>query len=76
MKIVKEGKLWEEEFVCTGKGGGRLGCKAVLLVSEEDLYIIKNDDESYSLFSCPCCGAENCITVPYGVRHLGKRPEK
>lgn len=42
MKVVKVGreqKGWAKEFVCTGSGNGGGGCRARLLVSEEDLHL-------------------------------------
>lgn len=82
MKVIKEGVkyVWSKKFSCTGKGTDSKGCGAVLLVSETDLYHLYHEhwdgDETYSVFTCPCCGVETCVTVPDSVKHLGKRPKR
>ena len=69
MKQIKKGreqKGWSKEYACTGKGNGGGGCGAVLLVSENDLYMTSRSDysgdtEYFVTFKCPCCGVETDI---------------
>ena len=63
MKVLQEGNPngWEIEQECTGKGNGDGGCKARLLVSEDDIYITTHTDytgdtDYFYTFTCPCCG--------------------
>lgn len=69
MKIIKKGreqKGWSKEHTCTGKGNGGGGCGALLLVSENDLYMTSRSDytgdtDYFTTFKCPCCGVETDI---------------
>ena len=69
MKVLEEGNPngWEIEQVCTGKGNGDGGCKARLLVAEDDIYITTSSDYSgegktqHYTFECPCCNAQTDI---------------
>ena len=76
MEIIKKGinqKGWSKKFKCTGARNGGGGCKAILLVSEHDLYTTyepggycENGDECIT-FKCSCCGVESDVRVPSSV---------
>ena len=65
MKVLQEGNAnWEVELFCTAKGHGETGCKAKLLVSENDFFIktysdlqmeILQKEHMYAAFECPIC---------------------
>jgi hypothetical protein len=63
MKIIKKGRAqkgWSKEFKCTG------GCGATLLVEESDLYH-DGSTETYTTFTCACCGVATDVYVPSSV---------
>lgn len=76
MKVIKKGRAqkgWSEEFTCTGAGNGKGGCGAKLLVSEGDLYhtyhhCYDGSSDTYTTFSCPCCGVKTDVKVPSSVK--------
>lgn len=63
MKVIKKGrpqKGWAKQITCTGKGNGRGGCGAVLLIEESDLFRTgkhsRDESEYYATFKCSECG--------------------
>ncbi len=84
MKVIKKGRPyapWSKQFTCTGSGNNSVGCGAVLLVSEEDLYQTSSSSydgstDYYTTFCCPCCGAETDVKLPSEVKLLGKQPSE
>lgn len=69
MKLIKKGRPqrgWAKQITCTGKGHGRGGCCAALLVEESDLFRIETpiwDDNAKCedlnvqvAFQCSECG--------------------
>lgn len=77
MKVLQEGNPngWEIEQECTGAGNGDGGCKARLLVSEDDIYITTHTDysgetEYFYTFKCPCCKVETDIPEKNIVRRV------
>ena len=68
MKVLQEGNPndWEIEQVCTGSGNGDGGCKARLLVAEDDIFVTtrtyyNSETEYFYTFECPCCGVKTDI---------------
>ena len=49
MKILEKGPGWNLKLRCTGKGNGNGGCESLLLVEENDIYVLT--DEIYSELS-------------------------
>lgn len=84
MEVLSKGnpaKPWSKKFKCTGSGNNIIGCGALLLVSQGDLYQTAHhsydgSSDYYTTFMCPCCGAETDVKVPYDVQLLGKQPSK
>lgn len=84
MKVIKKGrkqKGWSKRFKCTGRGNGRGGCGAMLLVEEGDLYRTYSSHydgshEVYITFSCPCCGVETDVEadIPSRIHILERKP--
>ncbi|MEI8223877.1 MAG: hypothetical protein WCG20_02000 [bacterium] len=79
MKVIQEGGAAGKEFTCTGSGNGDLGCGAVLLVSQMDLYQTRHEcydgsTDYYTTFCCPCCGAETDVKLSSSIRIYGTRP--
>lgn len=65
MKVIKKGrqqKGWAKQITCTGKGNGRGGCGAVLLIEEPDLFQTSKHSygdtypEYFVTFKCSECG--------------------
>ncbi len=83
-KVLKPGRVqrgWSREFVCTGDGNGGGGCKAVLLISEYDIYetasFALGEGEYYNTFCCPQCGVETDIPPRYFQGEpKGKKPTR
>lgn len=81
MKVIRKGrdqKGWAQEFICTGRGNGKGGCGAILLVEEDDMYIttrycgIDDSTDHYNTFKCCDCGVETDLPnaeVPSRVRN-------
>lgn len=76
MEVIEKGrkqKGWTKKYTCTGKGNGKGGCGAKLLVSASDLYhtyqhSYDGSSEMYTTFSCPLCGVETDIeNTPCGI---------
>ena len=75
MKIIKKGRAqkgWSKEFKCTGNGNGGGGCGATLLVEEGDRYHTYSSHydgstETYTTFTCACCGVATDVNVPSSV---------
>lgn len=81
-KVIKSGRIqrgWSKKFKCTGIGNGGGGCRAILLVSEYDIYetvsCSMGETERHKTFCCPQCGVETDI-VDYSVVPKGKQPSK
>ena len=63
MKVLKKGtpqKGWAKEFSCTGNGNGGGGCKAKLLVEQDDVFKTYShhydgSSETYNTFKCSEC---------------------
>ena len=77
MKVLQEGNPngWEIEQECTGKGNGDGGCKAKLLVNEDDIFVTTHTDldgetDFYYTFQCPCCGVYTDIPTEAVVRRV------
>lgn len=71
MKVLKKGrkqKGYSKERTCTGSGNGGGGCRAKLLVEEDDLYqtssSCRDETEYYVTFRCPECYVETDISSP------------
>jgi hypothetical protein len=73
MRVLKPGDLeqtrWSQECSCTGKGNGRPGCGALLLVEQGDLFKTtsqaRDETTTYITFSCPECGTlTDIVGVP------------
>ncbi len=78
MKVIKKGKQvnWEQEFTCLGRGS-QVGCGAILLVTQDDLYrtcsnYMDGSCDYYTTFCCMECGVETDVEVK--VEPLGRRP--
>jgi hypothetical protein len=65
VKLIKKGRPqrgWAKQITCTGKGNGRGGCGAVLMVEEGDLFQTSRqcvgDDypDIFVTFKCSECG--------------------
>jgi hypothetical protein len=78
MKVIKKGreqKGWSKEYKCTGKGNDGGGCGAMLLVSDNDIYMTSQSDytgdtDYFTTFKCPCCGVETDMeSVPEHIFH-------
>lgn len=77
MKILKAGreqKGWSKEFICTGKGNGKGGCGAKLLVEAGDIFKTRSShydgsNEVYQTFRCAQCGVETDFEdfVPFSI---------
>ena len=55
---------WSKKIQCTGYGNSGYGCKSLLLVEEEDIYVTtccRNDYNLCFTFKCPVCGNETDI---------------
>lgn len=85
MKAIKKGreqKGWAQQFTCTGEGNDGGGCRAILLVEEDDMYFTLSSHydgstDYYNTFKCCECGVETDIPdckVPAHVK--GKMQEK
>lgn len=65
MKVIKKGKPWSVEAMCTGAGNGDGGCGAKLAVEEGDLYITeshsRDETEQHVTFRCCDCLAETDV---------------
>jgi len=68
MKVIEKGtgqKGWAKKLTCTGTGNGDGGCKAVLLVEEDDLYAqyssSMGETTTYVSFRCCECGVETDV---------------
>jgi hypothetical protein len=67
VKVIKKGrqqKGWAKQITCTGKGHGRGGCGAVLLIEESDLlrgerWVMGRDHEVWVYFVCSECGVKS-----------------
>jgi hypothetical protein len=78
MKVIQSGKpgsAWSKEYVCTGKGNGENGCKAILEVEGGDLFhtcsFAMGERSDYITFECPECHEWTDISsndMPYGLR--------
>lgn len=63
MKVIKKGrsqKGWAKQINCTGKGNGKGGCGAVLLIEESDLFQtshtdMKGETDLFVTFRCSEC---------------------
>ncbi len=81
MKVIEKGsgqKGWAKEYKCTGDGNGGNGCKAILLVEEDDLFRTEShhydgSSESYTTFRCPECGTQTDIP---SVDYRGPLPSR
>lgn len=66
MKVLIAGtgqKGWSKQEICSGKGNGGWGCKAILLVEEGDIYGTSRchydgSVDHYATFRCSECGVE------------------
>jgi hypothetical protein len=65
VRVVEEGtgqKGWASNFRCTGSGNGGGGCRALLLVEEDDVYQTsshaRDETTNYCTFRCSECGVE------------------
>lgn len=64
MKVIKKGREqrgWAKKFECTGAGNGGGGCRAVLLVEQNDVFrttrsFCGRDTTYYATFKCCECG--------------------
>ena len=83
MKILKKGKPqvgWAIEWFCTGSGNGNGGCRALLLVEQDDVFKTSSSHydggtETYCTFRCAECGVWTDIpknNVPFKVRHWNR----
>lgn len=69
MKVIKSGtgqKGWSKKTTCTGEGNGGGGCRAVLLVEQDDLFRTSSSDyvggiDYFDTFECPECGVRTDI---------------
>lgn len=76
MKVLKKGtpqKGWAKEFTCTGSGNGGGGCKAKLLVEQDDVFRTyshcRDETDTYNTFKCSECGVLTDIgDVPFTPR--------
>lgn len=84
METVKKGRKqggWAKKFRCSGDGNEGGGCRAVLLVSQTDLYQTRRQcygdtsPECFVTFCCPECGVETDVDR-VSVKLLGKRPSE
>lgn len=82
MEVIKKGrkqKGWSKKIKCTGSGNGGGGCRAILLVSEFDMYLTHSyhydgSHDVYVTFMCPECGVET--DVDYKNTPPGDLPDK
>lgn len=63
MKVIEEGRGWNLEKRCTGKGNGGGGCNALLGLELNDIYLSHSYDyggghDMFYTFKCPCCSTE------------------
>jgi hypothetical protein len=84
MKVIKKGRPqrgWAKQITCTGKGHGRGGCGAVLLIEESDLFygerwIMGREHDDWVYFVCSECGVSSDVNgYPGDKTKLRKRHE-
>ncbi len=76
MKVIKSGKPWSIEIVCTGNGNGGGGCQATLEIEKEDLYLTHRypydgSEEKYITFRCISCDQETDVDttkIPQSIK--------
>jgi rRNA maturation protein Nop10 len=85
MIVLKKGKAdgWEIKQKCSGRGNGGAGCKARLLINENDVFrtYIRDEDTpgfpyDFYTFECPICGTKTDIPlkkVPYRIKIKAKK---
>lgn len=71
VKVIKKGRPqrgWAKQITCTGKGHGRGGCGAVLMVEESDLRRSvdargrrETDEDVIVYFVCSECGVKSQV---------------
>jgi len=83
MKIIKKGKFektWTKRYKCTGKGHGGGGCRAVLELTSDDLFLDYEYADSITIhFECPQCTSVTKIPtndVPDKFREMIPRDYK
>lgn len=85
MKVVKKGRPqqgWAKQITCTGKGNGRGGCGAVLLIEESDLFqtakhSYDGSSEYFVTFACSECSVLTDVNGwPGNARDLPQRKAK
>ena len=81
MKVIKKGrpqKGWAKQINCTGKGNGKGGCGAVLLIEEADLFrtgkhSYDGSSEYFVTFKCSECGVLTDVnSYPGDIHKLPK----
>ena len=82
MKLIQKGtsqKGWSKKLICTGKGNGKGGCQAKLLVEQPDVFTTYSRsydgsmDTNYT-FECSECGSWTDFDYSGPTANIRKAP--